>query len=80
MNTEKHAIKTIQSPFLTVTEAAQMLHVSKSHAYKIVHRLNQELKKMGYLTIAGRISRAYLLERMAKKLGREEESHGCLQG
>ena len=80
MNTEKYAIETIQSPFLTVTEAAQMLHVSKSHAYKIVHRLNREMKQMGYLTIAGRISRAYLMERMEKKLGREEETHGSLQG
>ena len=80
MKTEKYAIETIQSPFLTVTEAAQMLHVSKSHAYKVVQRLNREMKQMGYLTIAGRISRAYLMERMAKKLGREEETHGSLQG
>ena len=80
MNTEKYAIETIRSPFLTVTEAAQMLHISRSHAYKVVHRLNREMKQMGYLTIAGRISRAYLMERMAKKLGREEETHGSLQG
>ena len=80
MNTEKYAIETIQSPFLTVTEAAQMLHVSKSRAYKVVQRLNREMKQMGYLTIAGRISRAYLMERMAKKLVMEEETYGSIQG
>lgn len=80
MNTEKCTIETIRSPFLTVTETAQMLHISKSHAYKVMHRLNQEMKQMGYLTIAGRISKAYLMERMAKKLGREEETYGSLQG
>ena len=33
------------------------------YAYKIVHRLNEELKAKGYLTIAGRIHRNYFLEK-----------------
>ena len=61
-----------ETRFLTVTEAAQLLHVSKSHAYKVIHRLNQELKAQGVLTIAGRISRCYLLERTTAAVKRKE--------
>jgi hypothetical protein len=46
-----------------VAEVAEILSISKSYAYKIVHRLNEELKAKGYLTIAGRINRNYFLEK-----------------
>ena len=58
--------------FLTVAEVAKILHVSKSHAYKVVHRLNRELQARGILTIAGRISRDYLMERMTGTDRRKE--------
>ena len=45
-----------------MAEVAEILSISKSYAYKIVHRLNEELKAKGYLTIAGRINRNYFLE------------------
>ena len=40
--------------FMTVEEVAAELGVSKSYAYKIVKQLNEELQKLGYLTVAGR--------------------------
>ena len=46
-----------------MAEVAEILSISKSYAYKIVHRLNEELKVKGYLTIAGRINRNYFLEK-----------------
>ena len=52
------------STFMTVGEVAEELGVSKSYAYKIVHQLNNELKKMGYLTISGRVSRQYFVEKL----------------
>ncbi len=61
--------------FLTAPQAAQLLHISTSHAYKIIHRLNQELKAQGILTIAGRISREYLLVRTMGKTP-EDQNHG----
>ena len=64
--------------FLTVTEVAQLLHISKSHAYKVIHRLNQELKAQGVITIAGRISQSYLLERTAAPKRKEAEDNGGL--
>ena len=34
--------------------------VSSGHAYKLIREMNAELKKQGYLTIAGKLPRAYL--------------------
>ena len=50
--------------FLRVDEVAAELGISKSYAYKIVQRLNAELKAMGYLTIAGRVSKKYFLQKI----------------
>ncbi|MGO5072393.1 transcriptional regulator [Clostridium sporogenes] len=49
--------------FYTVDEIATMLEVSKSKAYKIVASLNKELKKMGYITVAGKVSKKYFEEK-----------------
>ena len=68
-----------ETHLLTVTEAALLLHISKSHAYKVIRRLNQELKAQGMITIAGRISRSYLLERTTAAPKRKEaEDNGGL--
>ena len=40
-----------------------MLNVSTGHSYKVIHKLNEELEKKGYLTFPGRIPRKYLEER-----------------
>ena len=81
MKLENYEIKRHGSAFLTAPEAAQLLHISTSHAYKVTHRLNQELKAQGFLTIAGRISRDYLLERTTAAPKRQEaEDSGSLQG
>jgi len=50
--------------FMRVDEVAQELGVSKSYAYKVVRKLNSELKEMGYLTVAGRVSKKYFLEKV----------------
>ena len=49
--------------FMRVDEVAAELGESKSYAYKIVQRLNAELKAKGYLTISGRVSRQYFMEK-----------------
>ena len=51
-----------EQSFMRVEEVAQELGVSKSYAYKIVQKLNQELKEKGYLTISGRVNRKYFPE------------------
>ena len=53
-----------QQSFMRVEEVAKELGVSKSYAYKIVQKLNAELRAKGYLTISGRVSRKYFLEKL----------------
>ena len=52
-----------KSNFMRVEDVARELEISNSHAYKIMHQLNAELKKKGYLTIAGRVNRKFFLEK-----------------
>ena len=49
--------------FMKVDEVAQELGISKSYAYKIVQKLNEELKSKGFLTISGRVNKQYFMER-----------------
>lgn len=49
--------------FIRVDEIAEALEVSKPYAYKLIRQLNEELKKKGCITIAGRIDRKYFYEK-----------------
>lgn len=45
--------------FLTASDVATYMGISVPTAYKIIRQLNNELKKEGYITISGKISRIY---------------------
>ena len=45
-------------------EIAEELDVSKSYAYKLIQKLNDELAKKGFLVIQGRVSRKYFEEQI----------------
>ena len=49
--------------FMRVEEVVQELGVSVSYAYRIIQRLNAEMREKGYLAISGRINRKYFMER-----------------
>lgn len=51
---------TNQTIYITAAELAEVMGVSNDHAYKLIREMNAELKKQGYLTIAGKLPRAYL--------------------
>ena len=53
-----------EQSFMRVEAVAAELGVSKSYAYKIVQKLNAELKAKGYMTISGRINRKYFMEKL----------------
>lgn len=58
--------------FMRVEEVAQELGISKSHAYKVIHKLNAELRDKGYLTISGRVNRNFFMEKFCYgKTGKE---------
>jgi len=50
--------------FIRVEEVAAELGVSKSYTYKIVREMNNELKRKGFITIAGRVSKQYFEEKL----------------
>ena len=54
----------MENKFMRVEEVAAELGVSVSYAYKVIRRLNDELKAKGFVTIAGRINRQYFNERV----------------
>lgn len=50
--------------FLNANDVADYLDISVPTAYKIIRRLNDELKKMGYLTVSGRVSKTYFEQKV----------------
>lgn len=50
--------------FMSVQEVADELGVSKSYAYKVVKHLNEEMSKMGYLTVSGRVNSQYFHKKL----------------
>ena len=53
-----------ENSFMRADDVARELDVSKSYAYKLIQRLNAELRKQGYITISGRVSRSYFEEKL----------------
>lgn len=49
--------------YMTVEEVAETMGIAVPTAYKIIRRLNKELKDKGYITIAGRVNRNYFIEK-----------------
>lgn len=50
--------------FMRVDEVAEELDVSIPYAYKLIRKMNEELKKTGCITIAGRIDRKFFHEKL----------------
>ena len=49
--------------YMTVDDVAKLLKISKSFAYKIIRKMNSELKAQGFFTMAGRVNKKYFLEK-----------------
>lgn len=45
--------------FLNATDVSEYMGISIPLAYKIIRKLNNELKAQGYITVAGKINRRY---------------------
>lgn len=53
-----------QSRLIGVQEVMQLLGgISEAMAYRVISQLNEELEKMGYLTLRGKVDRLYLHRR-----------------
>ena len=54
----------MENKFIRADEVAKELGISKPYAYKLIRKLNDELREQGFITIAGRINREYFNERL----------------
>ncbi len=54
----------MENRFIRADDVARELDVSKPYAYKLIRKLNEELKAKGFVTIAGRVNRQYFYERL----------------
>lgn len=45
--------------FLDVNQISSLMKISVPTAYKLIQKLNSELKQNGYIVIAGKINRRY---------------------
>lgn len=53
----------MEKQYMTAAEVADALGVSLGKAYAVIRDLNSELQSKGYLTVSGKISRAYFNEK-----------------
>jgi sugar-specific transcriptional regulator TrmB len=49
--------------YLKVQEVAELLGISEPKAYQIMRQLNKDLSEKGFITISGRVSRQYFIEK-----------------
>ncbi len=49
--------------YFTAAEVAEMLGVSSGKAYGILRKMNEDLRKRGYLTVSGKIPVEYFKEK-----------------
>lgn len=65
----------MESDVVRVQEVRQRLECSERKAYEVIKQLNAELKAKGYITIAGRVPRAYFEKRCS--LQKKERPEIC---
>lgn len=58
--------------FMRVEEVAEEMGVSVPYAYKLIRRLNKELKEKGCITISGRIDRKFFHEKFYSTKSNDE--------
>ena len=65
----KEVLNMANSIFMKAEEVQEFLGVSRTESYRIIKRLNEELKTNGYMVISGRVSRKYLEEKVYGYVG-----------
>ena len=60
---------------MRVNEVAEELGVSVPYAYKLIRELNEELRKTGCITIAGRIDRSSSMRSSTERENRRKEGN-----
>ncbi len=59
--------------YMTVDDVAKTLKISKSFAYKIIRKMNDEMEKQGYFTMAGRVNKQFFLNKTCYDAAKNNE-------
>jgi len=59
--------------YMTVDEVATALRISKSFAYKVIRKMNAELKEQGFFTMAGKVNKQYFLDKTCYDAAKAKE-------
>ena len=59
--------------FLSVADVAVYMGISVATAYRVIRKLNAGLNSQGYMTMAGKVNRAYFFRKIYANQSREEE-------
>ena len=54
----------MSSKYYKVNDVMQMLECSATYAYKIIAVLNENLQEEGYITVRGKVPKAYFKKKM----------------
>lgn len=60
--------------FYRVEEVQQIMGIGRAKAYNIMRKLNKELEKQGYITVAGRCNKAYFDAKIDWKKDKNEQT------
>ena len=50
--------------FLNAADVAEYMGISVPMAYKIIRKLNDELKSQGFITVSGKVNRRYFEQKV----------------
>lgn len=59
--------------YMTVDDVAKALKISKSFAYKVIRKMNEEMEKQGYFTMAGRVNKQFFLNKTCYDAAKNNE-------
>ena len=59
----------MSTQMIGVVKVARALNTSKGYAYKVIRKLNEEMKEKGMLVVKGKVSADYFAERYFRKDG-----------
>lgn len=68
----------MEKMYLTAQDCAELLGISLSHSYKLVRMMNRELAEQNYITIAGKVPRAYFFKKYYVGEASEVMKHACV--
>jgi hypothetical protein len=55
--------KRMEKLYLTASDLSEMIGISMGHAYKLIRGCNEELRKDGYLVVAGKVPKKFFAKK-----------------